>query len=57
MNDGYSPIVVKNKGDTRWIKVDDDHLERMLEDFYEYQVDITMGKMIKLVQLLYNCNL
>ena len=49
MKDGYSPIVVKNKGDTRWIKVDDDHLERMLEDFYEYQVDIAMGKMIKLV--------
>jgi hypothetical protein len=37
-------IVVKNKGDTRWIKVDDDHLERMLEDFYEYQVDIAMEK-------------
>ena len=44
MKDGYSPIVVKNKGDTRWIQVYDDHLERMLKDFYEYQVDIAMGK-------------
>ena len=44
MKDEYSPTVVKNKGDTRWIKVDDDHLERMFEDFYEYQVDIAMGK-------------
>ena len=44
MKGWYSPIVVKNKGDTWWIKVDDDHLERMLEDFYEYQVDIAMGK-------------
>ena len=43
MKDGYSPTVVKNKGDTWW-KVDDDHLERMLEDFYDYQVDIAIGK-------------
>ena len=48
MKDGYSPIVVKNKGDTRWIKVDDDHLERMLEDLW-VSSRYCNGKMIKLV--------
>jgi len=44
VKDGYSPTVVKSKGGTRWTKVDDDHLERVLEDFYEYQASTAVGK-------------